>query len=157
TSTNGLGGNVFWSFSRAPDGSVWISTMDGGVSVWDGQRFTTNYARAKGRLVTSAVYAVLRDSRGTLWFGTGAGATRFDGTVWSSLTVANGLIGNAVRTINEDNSGAIWLGTENGLTRYDPPRQPAPEPRVTVELDKNYAAGEALPSILRGRRVLFKT
>lgn len=151
---DGLASDVVLGFQDDPDGTIWFGTANG-VSVWDGQRFTTNYARAKNRLANNLVTAIQRDSRGVMWFATDAGVTRFDGTVWSTLTTADGLIGNYVQTLCEDKAGAIWIGTDKGLTRYQPPRVPAPVPRVTVRLDKDYAPGEALPSILRGRRVVF--
>ena len=157
TTDNGLGGNNVSEFFNYPDGTVWIGT-ENGASIWDGQRITTNYTQSffKERLSNANVICILRDQRGVVWFGTSKGATRFDGVVWSTLTSVNGLIGNDVETICEDKSGAIWLGTDKGLTRYRPPRLPAPVPRITVQLDKNYLPGEALPSILRGRRVVFK-
>jgi len=150
------GRTIMLGFHSDPDGTAWIAS-DGGVSVWDGNRFTTNYTRAKDRLASSTVSSVLRDRHGVLWFGTTAGATRFDGVVWSTLTSANGLIGNAIQTLCEDRSGAIWLGTDKGLTRYRRSPGPAPLPRVTVQLDKIYNPGEELPAILRGRRVIIKT
>ncbi len=156
TSANGLPGNWVNGFYSDPDGTVWLATDNYGVFVWDGQRSSTNYTSAKDRLASSSVNCIFRDSRGILWFGTAGGATRFDGVVWSTLTGANGLAGNVVTTLCEDKSGAIWLGTDKGLTRYRPPRETASTPRVTVQLDKDYSPGEPLPSILRGRRVVFK-
>src|SRR5206468_2156857 len=84
-----------------------------------------------------------------------AGATRFDGNVWSTLTTRDGLIGNQVGTICEDKEGAIWLGTERGITRYQRPLGSASRPTVAVEIDKNFEKISELPAILRGRRVTF--
>ena len=157
TTDNGLGGDYVGNFISNPDGTVWLGN-ENGVSVWDGQHFTTNYNRSffKDQLANANVNCTVRDRRGIFWLGTTKGAIRFDGVVWSTLTSANGLIGNDVETICEDKSGAIWLGTDKGLTRYQPPRLPAPTPTVTVRLDKDYPPGDPLPSILRGRRVVFK-
>ena len=122
---------------------------------FDGKELT-RITKSKGRLANNRIWCVYRDRRGVFWFATGAGATRFDGVVWSTLTKADGLAGNDVRTICEDKSGALWFGTDRGVTRYVVPYGPAQSPRVTVLLDKTYEPGAVLPSIERGRRVDLK-
>ncbi len=67
-----------------------------------------------------AVYCILLDRKGGLWFGTQEmGVCHYDGSSFSWLP-ADGLRGAAVRTIFEDRDGAIWIGNNgNGLFRYD--------------------------------------
>src|SRR5262249_29389254 len=86
TTESGLGGDYVGGFVSSPDGTVWMGT-EKGVSVWDGQRFT-NYDRSffKDRMANANVNCILRDRRGIFWLGTSAGATRFDGVAWSTLT-----------------------------------------------------------------------
>ncbi len=70
------------------------------------------------------VNAVIRDSRGFMWFGTEDGLNRYDGkhiTVYKSEP-GNGasLSGNIITDLLEDHDGMIWIATaDGGLTRYD--------------------------------------
>jgi ligand-binding sensor domain-containing protein len=68
----------------------------------------------------SYVFAMLAAADGSMWAGTwGGGASRFDGKVWSNLTIKNGLAGNIVYSIVQDRSGAMWFGTNQGVSRWD--------------------------------------
>ncbi len=53
---------------------------------------------------------------GALWFGTDAGASRYDGR-WQSLTKEAGLPSERVRAITQTADGALWFGTDAGLAR----------------------------------------
>ena len=58
------------------------------------------------------------DRDGVVWAGTwGGGLSRFDGSRWSQLTVAEGLPGNHVFMLHVDAKGVLWIGTNNGLAR----------------------------------------
>ena len=81
---------------------------------------------------------------------------RFDGTNWSTLSEADGLSGNSVQAIQEDSAGNLWFATGSGLTRYRPSRQPAPQPTLIVQTDKEYPAAAEVPPVTRGGLVNFK-
>ena len=70
---------------------------------------------------TSSVWIMMKDSRGSLWFGTmGGGAIRYDGNSFTHFTVKEGLSDNHVFSMLEDSKGNLWFGTRNGgATRYD--------------------------------------
>ncbi|MEQ9187481.1 MAG: two-component regulator propeller domain-containing protein, partial [Cryomorphaceae bacterium] len=71
-------------------------------------------------LSNSNVTCLLQDKRGYLWVGTlGGGVNRFDGTVFTTLTKKDGLVGNEVRAMLEADDGRIWLGTNEGISVYD--------------------------------------
>lgn len=90
-----------------------------GANLYSQQYFFRRYSVEEG-LPQSSVYCMLQDSRGYIWMGTdGAGATRFDGRDFFTITKANGLSDNVVRCIYEDKGGNIWIGTDNGITIYD--------------------------------------
>ena len=82
------------------------------------------YGVADG-LPSNAVNKVFQDSWGDLWFGTEAGACRFDGEYFTTFTSEHGLASDWVWTIAEDAQGNLWFGTGspyiggNGLSRYD--------------------------------------
>lgn len=67
-----------------------------------------------------AVYCILKDSKGNLWFGTQAqGVCRYDGKSFTWFT-DKGLQGPAVLALFEDSKGNIWFGNNGvGLFKYD--------------------------------------
>ncbi len=71
-------------------------------------------------LAQSAVVAIAQSPDGSLWFGTQAGLSRFDGLEFTNLGVDDGLPGALVRSLEVDPSGRLWVGTEDGVARIDP-------------------------------------
>ena len=105
-------------------GNLWVSgavhrTARGGVSRYDGQRFTS-FTAADG-LAPSAVYSMLEDRQGNLWFGSVEdGVSRYDGERFTILTSRDGLAHNGVRSMLEDRRGHLWFGTQGGgVSHYD--------------------------------------
>lgn len=69
---------------------------------------------------TSAVRAILEDSKGDTWFGSySEGAALWHKGQWRYFTTANGLSNNQVRNIYEDTDGLIWFECGKGLSVYD--------------------------------------
>ncbi len=66
-------------------------------------------------LVHSTVHALFEDSRGYLWFGTGGGASRWDGSSWVNFQEQDGLPGSRVNGFAEDEKGDIYLATSAGV------------------------------------------
>lgn len=67
-----------------------------------------------------AVYSILKDRKGNVWFGTQAkGVCRYDGKSFTWFT-EKGLAGSAVLALFEDMDGNIWFGNNGaGLFRND--------------------------------------
>jgi len=67
-----------------------------------------------------AVYSILKDKKGNVWFGTQAqGVCRYDGKSFTWFT-EKGLGGSAVLGLFEDRKGNFWFGNNgSGLFRYD--------------------------------------
>lgn len=72
------------------------------------------------KLSAYAVYTILKDIKGNIWFGTQSqGVCRFDGNSLTWFT-EKGLKGPAVLALFEDSKGNIWFGNNgSGLFRYD--------------------------------------
>ncbi len=71
------------------------------------------------------VEAILQDSRGFMWFGTGDGLNKYDGynfTVYKyDVEDPNSLGANYIQVIREDSQGLLWIGTDGGgLSKFDP-------------------------------------
>lgn len=83
--------------------------------------FDQNYTpKGADDLSAYAVYSVLRDRNGKIWFGTQSnGVCGYDGKTFAWFT-EKGLRGPAVLAVFEDAKGILWFGTNGkGLFRYD--------------------------------------
>ncbi|HAO48895.1 MAG TPA: hypothetical protein DCR35_06125 [Runella sp.] len=73
-------------------------------------------------LSQGSVYAMLKDSRGFMWFGTQDGLNRYDGhhfkVYYSDTDQPNALHGGFVNSMIEAPNGDLWLGTDYGLNLY---------------------------------------
>lgn len=97
------------------DDRVWAGTWGGGVSRFDGTRWS-NLTTADG-LAGNIVFAMAEDARGALWFGTDQGLSRYDGKAWRTFRRADGLPGEAVYAVAATAAGEVWAGTRGGVVR----------------------------------------
>ena len=73
----------------------------------------------------STVYAILKDRKGFMWYGTSDGLWRYDGyqhIVYKyNPKDTNSLSSSFVTCLIEDKKGNLWAGTlSGGLNRFDP-------------------------------------
>ena len=136
TTEDGLPGNLVKVILEDRGGLLWFGTgfpermLPGGVTRYDahpsdGEQFTT-FTTADG-LGANAVWSILEDREGVLWFGTrGGGVSRYEahrsaGEQFTTFTTEDGLAHNKVDSIIEDQAGHLWFGTcGGGVSRYDP-------------------------------------
>ena len=76
-------------------------------------------------LSSNAVYAIIQDDLGFLWFGTDNGLNRYDGYNFKIFrndpADSNSISGDNIWALMLDNAGNIWIGTKEGvLNRYNP-------------------------------------
>lgn len=117
--SQGLGSALVHCILEDSRNNLWFGTAGGGVSHYDGKRFT-NYTVKEG-LSHQNVWSMLEDSQGNIWFGTGAGVNCYNGQNFTNFTLEKGLSDNRVRSILEDNRGNLWFGTwGGGVARFDP-------------------------------------
>ncbi|KPK95541.1 hypothetical protein AMJ80_05010 [bacterium SM23_31] len=103
---------------------IWIGTRFGIVK-WN--KKTGQYIRytTSDGLINNWVNAVVIDSEGNKWIGTGelfeygANACKFDGETWTSYTFYDGLYNNQVFSIAINKNGDIWFGGDTGVSKYD--------------------------------------
>ncbi|MGH9908410.1 MAG: two-component regulator propeller domain-containing protein [Pyrinomonadaceae bacterium] len=65
-------------------------------------------------LAQDRVKRIVRDSRGFLWFCTGDGLSRFDGTRFTTYDAARGLSYPTVNDFLETRNGTYWVATNGG-------------------------------------------
>lgn len=119
---NGLTSDAVSVIHRDNHGTLWIGTSGGGISRYDGKRFT-NFTTADG-LAGNWINAIHSDPDNTVWFGTWSGISRYDGKKFVNFTTQDGLPSNFVNAIYRDPNGIMWIGTgwtdnPGGVSRYD--------------------------------------
>ncbi len=84
-------------------------------SVWSQYLPFRTYSIELG-LSESVAHALVQDSRGYIWVGTGYGLNRFDGITFKQFYEEDGLGHNRIHSLFEDRDGTIWVGTESGVS-----------------------------------------
>lgn len=107
--------NYVFSIHVAPDQTVWAGTWGGGVSRFDGKKWTN--LTTKDGLAGDIVYSIAQDAKGVFWFGTNHGLSRYDGKTWRTYDNKTGLLDNNVYTVAVAPNGNIWAGTKRGVAR----------------------------------------
>jgi class 3 adenylate cyclase/ligand-binding sensor domain-containing protein len=100
-------------------GDLWIGTLGGGVSKFDGFGFT-NYTTKHG-LPNNSITRIFEDSKGNIWFASNSGGvSMFDGKKFIQLGLSEGMPSNNIWSITEDIEGNMWFGTfGDGIIKYD--------------------------------------
>lgn len=107
-------GNYVLAVHAAQDGSVWAGTWGGGAARLRDGRWTTY--TAKEGLAGSIVYAIAQEAGGTLWFGTDAGLSWYDGNKFASLGPKEGL-GPNIFALAAAPKGELWAGGRGMVVR----------------------------------------
>jgi ligand-binding sensor domain-containing protein/class 3 adenylate cyclase len=79
----------------------------------------SSFGKLQGLKVNN-VHCITQDIRGSLWFGTTGGVSKYDGKSFSHFTQNTGLPNNNVLSILNDKNNNLWIGTAGGgVSRYD--------------------------------------
>lgn len=111
-----------------PDGSVWVATQGGGISIYQPEqdRFVQlrHQANEPNSLASDAPVAIAQQSDGVVWIGHGAaGLDRYDSRSGQfehfrkSSSADNGPAHDTVRALLLDRRGDLWIGSGDGLQR----------------------------------------
>lgn len=111
--------------ARVPKGAASESTTVSAELIKKDSAHGDPYLVESGDTVTpygphSIVRNVLQDRKGRLWFATWEGIIRYDGTLFTNMTLKAGLEGRSVFSLLEDKKGNLWFGTIGaGVYGYD--------------------------------------
>lgn len=108
------------SLAVAPDGAVWICSIEQGIYRWYRTQLD-DFAHEDLRGVAGRRCGVVHaEPTGRIWIGYSAGgvATYQDGR-FQLFGADDGLTPGAITSIYQDHEGRIWIGSVNGLSRFD--------------------------------------
>lgn len=117
---SGLKSDTILSMHIDDDNSQWFGTTRGVAfhNSWETKIGWVNYDSSMG-LIHNRVQCIEKGNDGTIWFGTPAGITSFDGEDWNSYTESDGLSNKEVNDIAIDVAGKVWVATNNGISVFD--------------------------------------
>lgn len=149
-------GNDVYSNSLAPDsqfvGGMW-AIVDGSELVrWDGIRWQR--ATRSWPLPSNLLWTIFSDpADGSLWVGSEAGITRYDGMTWHTFGANDGLQSAVIYAVARTSEGGYWFGGSTGLTYFLPDRTP-PWVRLGALATEVAVSDQGLPILAVGEDVL---
>jgi len=93
-------------------GNLWIATLGGGLSSFNGVAFTN--LTIKDGLSSNYIRSVLVDQNGRVWAATAAGISMYDGKDITIYTIDEDEESNSVQTLYEDRAGNVWFAAFGG-------------------------------------------
>jgi ligand-binding sensor domain-containing protein len=128
---NSLTHSSVTALAEAPDGSLWIGTLGGGVNIYSREtgEFTHFRSQLNDPQTISSDYieAIAIASNGVAWIGTnGGGLDRYDPTTRNFIRYQknsdsdSGISNNQILSLAIGTDGIIWVGTAYGLDMFDP-------------------------------------
>ncbi len=113
-----LNGNRVYALAVDNAGLLWAATETGLQRFSDPGGSTRLAPIAPGEIPLSGGQVLHPRPLGGMWVG-GRGASVFDGEVWKTYTMRDGLAGEQVQAIATDGQGRTWLGTEQGVSIWN--------------------------------------
>ncbi len=125
TEKDGLSSNSVWSIIEDKLGNIWFGT-DNGVNRYNGKTIsripialtnTSGFGTVIPQSSKNAVWSMLQDKSGIIWFGTDNGVYCYNGKNFSyfldnpSITNKSGLTLKSVQCMYEDKNGNLWFGS----------------------------------------------
>ena len=112
--------NYVVSLEVDKQGTVWAGTWGGGLSRFDGKKWT-NFTTAEG-LPGNHVFMLHLDANGKMWVGTNSGLTYIqEGNKFAKvMTTTDGLFANNVFAMGSGPKGDLWVGSFGGVAHLRP-------------------------------------
>jgi ligand-binding sensor domain-containing protein/serine phosphatase RsbU (regulator of sigma subunit) len=117
TAENGLSQSQVLEIFQNNDGTLWLGTNNGGITIYDGNSFEN--LTDKDGLIDNVVFSIAADEQNQKWIGTNNGLSVYDGKNYTNYTTEEGLTHNRIFKVFFDSKGNTWLGTGKGITFYD--------------------------------------
>jgi ligand-binding sensor domain-containing protein len=116
TSANGLSDDVVRNIKEAPNGDVWIATINGAT------RFSASSFTAFGspNIPFGGTTYIAFAGNGDVLLGGGLGGMIvYNGSTFSTVTTAGGLLSNRIRSIALNDAEQRWIATADGISVLD--------------------------------------
>ena len=113
TTADGLGDDEIKNIKQAPNGDVWLATINGAT------RYSASSFTAFGSPnipFGGATHVAFASNGDVLLSGGLGGVIVYDGSTFTAITTAGGLLSNRIRGIAVDAQQNKWVGTADGIS-----------------------------------------
>lgn len=110
---DGLSQSQVYDVIQDRNGLIWAGTRGGGISVYDGHRFT--HINGNENLNGSYINCLHEDLEGHIWVGTDNSLERYDGTLFTEIDALGSEAINAITTYK----GELFIASSIGLFRFE--------------------------------------
>lgn len=130
-----LNGSSILCMLRDKD-NILFGTADYGLIIWNQKTGKTRSLNSKTGLAADHIYSILKDTKGTIWIGTGKGINRLNSADYSIIktnSVDAPLVECNQNAILQNNNN-IWIGTTKGVIVFglDPPTEKKVKPYIYI-------------------------
>lgn len=105
----GLSQSQVFSFTQAPDGTIWVGTIGGAITIYNGMK--TSYISTNDGLNDYSIWKLFTASDGKIWIGTESGIAYYDGYKITNFDYQI----DKVREITEDFEKNIWFSSDTSI------------------------------------------
>jgi ligand-binding sensor domain-containing protein/two-component sensor histidine kinase len=109
----GVAQSQVYSLLQDHQGNIWMGTRGGGISKFDGKKFTTLSGR--DGLVNGFVHKMKRGKDNRIWVATNNGVSVYDGRKFESYKLPNAQGNLVVFDMCFLEKDIVWLGTSKGI------------------------------------------
>lgn len=101
------------ALSLENNGRLWVGTNGNGVySLW---KDTLNRYNLEDGLASEVVFDIFEDRKGSLWFMTNNGLSRYKDDKFASADEQSGLFANTLFQLMQDRAGNFWFTSNRGI------------------------------------------
>ncbi|MBN1187929.1 MAG: response regulator [Bacteroidales bacterium] len=121
---NSLSGNIIRSFFQDSRGEIWIGTKFSGLNRYQPESNSFEHFTIADGLPSNAIYSIIEDKNGYLWFSTNNGISKYDPVKkqFFNFNEKHGLQGNVFeqRASIKLTDNSILIGGSNGFNIFSP-------------------------------------
>lgn len=112
--SNGLPERVIWDLLEDENKNIWAATVGKGLYRWNGKEFVS-----VENISHYDVLALMKDSRGRIWIGTGTGVDLYQDGKVTHYVLKEGKTPEGAISLLEDRNRNIWIGGDSALYRFE--------------------------------------
>lgn len=114
TRADGLENEYIMCLYEDSDGTIWIGTDGGGISLFKDNQFIKSFDTNSG-LAGNVIFKISQDKNKNYWICTGTGISVFDGKNFTNYNSQSGLGTDSIFQVLVDSTDTLWMTSNKGI------------------------------------------